>query len=86
MSDEALRAAMEYLEKMITQQRKKVLQIARDIKPGLTPEDILNPQDYPELMRDHIYNFEDGILAGLISAQVSLRSEFHRWLERNPAD
>ena len=81
MNDEALLRALDYLEKMITQQRKKVLQIARDLKPGLTPEDILNPQDYPELMGDPIYNFEDGILAGLISAQMSIRSEARRWSE-----
>lgn len=64
------------MEAMIGQQREKVLRIARSINPALTAEDVMNPQDFPELMRSGKYNFEDGILAGLISAQIALRARF----------
>ena len=60
---------------MIEQQRAKVLRVARDYAPKATPEDILNPHDIPELARAPIFHFEDGILAGLISAQIALRAK-----------
>lgn len=62
------------ISEMIEQQRIKVLRVARTIHPDLTQEDIMNPQDFPELMRNAKFNFEDGILAGLISAQIALRA------------
>lgn len=61
------------LMQAIEQQRAKVLRIAREINPRLTPDDVLNPQDHPELVRDPIFNFEDGLLAGLLSAHIALR-------------
>lgn len=63
------------LTEMIAQQRAKVLRVARDYAPRATPEDILNPHDIPELARAPVFHFEDGILAGLISAQIALRAE-----------
>jgi len=62
-------------EAMITAQRAKVLRIAREILPQLTPDDVLNPHDFPELNEDAQYNFEDGILSGYISAQMAVRAE-----------
>ena len=67
------------LEEMVERQRKKLLHIAREVQPELTPEDIRNPQDFPELANDPLFNYEDGLLAGLLSAQAALRAE------RNPA-
>ena len=63
------------LVQMVDQQEDKVLRLARRIVPDLTPEDLRNPQDFPALVRDPGFNFEDGILAGLRSAQVALRAE-----------
>ena len=62
-----------HLEALIVQQREKVLRLARRRLPHLTNEDILNPHDFPELVADPNFNFEDGILAGLLQAQMSLR-------------
>lgn len=63
------------LSQLIEQQRAKVLHVARTLKPSLTLEDILNPQTFPELANSGIFNYEDGILAGLLSAQIALRFE-----------
>lgn len=63
-------------ESMITAQRAKVLRIARELVPSLTPDDVLNPHDFPELDQDAQYNFEDGILSGYISAQMAVRAEW----------
>ena len=63
------------LEGLIEHQRNKVLKIAQRISPGVTLEDIRNPQDFPKLLSDSDFNFEDGILAGLLSAQMALRHQ-----------
>jgi hypothetical protein len=66
------------LSQLIVQQRAKVLRLARTLNPSLTFEDILNPQTFPELANSSVFNYEDGILAGLISAQMALRAESRR--------
>jgi len=66
------------LDQMITQQRAKVLAIARAIDARLTEDDILSPQDIPELRDDPRFNYEDGLLAGLLSAQMAMRAEDRR--------
>jgi hypothetical protein len=60
---------------MIAQQESKVLAMARAIHPGLTPEDIRNPNDFADLMASGEWNFEDGILSGLKSAHMALRAK-----------
>ena len=67
------------LEGMVARQREKLLKVARELVPNATSEDIRNPQDFPELANDPLFNYEDGLLAGLLSAQAALRAE------RNPA-
>jgi len=62
------------LERLISQQRDKVVEVALDILPHLTPEQTQNPQDYPEVAEDAMFNFEDGFLAGLMSVRQALRS------------
>jgi hypothetical protein len=59
---------------MIAQQESKVLAMARQIHPGVTNEDIRNPQDFPDLVGNAGWNFEDGILAGLKSAHMAMRA------------
>ena len=45
-------------DQMIAQQRAKVLAVARTINPCLTEDDILSPQDFPELIDDPRFNYE----------------------------
>ena len=60
---------------MIEQQERKLLAFARQRVPGLTPEDLRNPQDFPALVQDPDFNYEDGLLAGLRSAHMAVRAE-----------
>jgi hypothetical protein len=60
-------------ERMISQQRDKVVGVAQDILPHLTSEQAQNPQDHPEVTEDAMFNFEDGFLAGLMSARMALQ-------------
>ncbi len=64
----------EILEEMIAMQQKKLLEIGREIVPTLTPEDVLQPMDFPQLENHPIFRYEEGILAGLQSAHVALRT------------
>ncbi len=62
------------VEEMVEQQKAKVFKIARDILPNVTPEDLLNPQDFPELKTDTLFNYEDGILTGYLSMRSAFRN------------
>lgn len=62
------------LDEAIGQQRAKLAALARRINPRLTDDDVLSPADFPELANDPQFNYEDGILAGLLMAQAVLRA------------
>ena len=69
----ALDEVMSLLTGMEELQSRKVIELARRLKPGLTAEDIRNPHDFPEL-DDMDWHFEDGQLAGLQSVITALRA------------
>ena len=62
------------LQELIEHQQTKVLKVAREIVPDATPEDIRNPQDFPDLVADTLFNYEDGILTGYLTLQTALRN------------
>lgn len=62
-------------------QTKKVLDLARRLKPGLTLEDVQNPHDFPEL-DDPDWHYADGILTGVKSVTSALRAMRSRERER----
>jgi DNA-binding transcriptional MocR family regulator len=62
------------LEELIAGQRKKIAELARRIDPTLVEDDLLQPHDHPRLASHAGFQFEDGILAGLLSARAALRS------------
>lgn len=64
----------EILEEMAQMHRKALLTLGRRIVPTLTPEDMLQPNDYPELEHHPEFRYEEGVLAGIQSAQTALRA------------
>jgi hypothetical protein len=86
LNEETVWAMLEVSEslfsKMIDQQRAKVLRLAREAVPHISSEDVMNPNDYPELKAHPTFDYEDGILAGLIAAQIALRAELKGALPR----
>ncbi len=54
-------------------QRRKVLDLARRLRPGLTAEDVQNPHDFPELS-DPDWQHEDGVLVGIQSVSAAVRA------------
>lgn len=81
MNREMLAIVDRLMLELIELQEKKVLELARRIHPGITPEDIRNPQDFPDLIADSGWNYEDGILAGLKSAHIALRAKIQESIE-----
>jgi len=77
MSRENRIAAVDEVMSLVTGmeelQARKVIELARRLKPGLTAEDIRNPHDFPEL-DDIDWHFEDGQLAGIQSVVAALRA------------
>jgi hypothetical protein len=61
------------VEAMEENQHRKVVDLARRLKPNLTPEDIRNPHDFPDL-DDPDWHFEDGQLVGIQSVRFALRA------------
>jgi hypothetical protein len=68
------------LQQMVEQQHGKVMRLAREVLPHLSAEDLRNPWDFLELKDHPTFEYEDGLLNGLIAAQVALRAEFRQRL------
>ncbi len=62
------------LAELVAQQAAKVRDVAARIDPRLTPDDLLQPHDFPVLARDPVFNYEDGVLAGLRAAETAVRA------------
>jgi ferritin-like protein len=68
----------ELFAELIAHQRKRVLEHARRLNPRLTEDDIQQPQDFPELYGNSEWQYEDGILAGYLAAQMAVRARRRR--------
>ena len=60
------------LQELIDQQKSKLLASARRIVPHVTPDDLLQPNDFPELEFHPHFRYEEGILDGLRVARTAL--------------
>lgn len=68
MSDQKL------IKEMIEGQKRELLKLGRRIIPTLTPEDMLQPNDYPELENHPHFRYEEGLLAGMQAVLIALRA------------
>jgi hypothetical protein len=62
------------LDEMIEAQRRRLLEIASRITPGISADDLFQPHDHPALAVQPEFNFEDGILAGYLTVRAALRA------------
>jgi hypothetical protein len=62
------------LDEMIEAQRRRLLELATRILPGVTGDDLFQPHDHPALAANPEFNFEDGILAGYLAIRAALRA------------
>ena len=73
MENEQWEKMDQLLQELIDGQQKTLLQLARRIVPNATSDDILQPNDFPELENHPHFRYEEGVLAGFQSAQIALR-------------
>lgn len=71
MTEQELFALLDELE---AGQQKTLLTLGRRIIPLLTEEDLLQPNDYPELEDNPHFRYEEGVLAGIRTALMAIRS------------
>lgn len=62
------------LDELILAQERKRLSAARRVVPHATGDDADQPHDFPALASDPVFNYEDGILAGILAARAALRA------------
>jgi hypothetical protein len=65
---------VDLLEELVEAQRKKIFQCATSIVPGITMDDILQPNDFPELEEHPYFRYEEGVFEGLLTAQTALKA------------
>ncbi len=56
------------------QQAAKAQKVAQRIRPDLTSEDLLNPDNFPEVVGNAEFMYEDGLAAGILAAKIALRA------------
>lgn len=62
------------IEEIRTMQEKVLIENARRIIPNLTSDDLLQPNDYPELENNSNFRYEEGIFSGIQTIQMAIRS------------
>jgi len=62
------------LDDLIFDQKKKLLSHARRIVPGVTSEDILQPNDFPKLENHPFFRYEEGILDGFQAVRAAINA------------
>lgn len=59
------------LDELVEGQRKKLLNFACKTIPNFTTDDLLQPNDFPELENSPLFRYEEGILEGLLTARMA---------------
>lgn len=65
-------AILKILDQLINQQKLTMEKMARRIIPHVTEDDLLQPNDFPELENHPYFRYEEGVLSGLLSARMAL--------------
>ncbi|MES2344479.1 MAG: hypothetical protein V4494_00875 [Chlamydiota bacterium] len=58
-------------DELIEAQNKKIYACAERIVPRITQDDLLQPNDFPELETHPYFRYEEGILEGLMTARMA---------------
>ena len=60
------------LDELAEGQRLKLLSCAKRIIPHLTTDDILQPNDFPQLEENPHFRYEEGVLEGILTVRMAL--------------
>lgn len=67
-----MKSELDLMDELIQGQKEKLLKTARRILPHVTDDDLLQPNDFPELEMHPHFRYEEGILDGLQVAKTAL--------------
>jgi hypothetical protein len=70
-------AIFSLFDELIQLQKAKLLSTAERIVPQVTSEDLLQPNDFPELEHHPHFRYEEGILDGLQVAKTALATSMN---------
>ena len=60
------------LDELVENQRRHLLKAARQIVPHVTDDDLLQPNDFPELELHPHFRYEEGLLHGFQAAKAAV--------------
>ncbi len=63
---------LKLFDELAKHQEAKALASARRVVPNLTSDDILQPNDFPDLENDPLFRYEEGVLAGILTARAAV--------------
>jgi hypothetical protein len=63
------------LDELIENQKRYLLQSARRIVPQVTDDDLMQPNDFPQLESHGDFRYEEGVLHGFQAAKAALLAE-----------
>ncbi len=58
-------------DELIAQKKKKLFDLARQIAPHVTEDDLMQPNDFPELEMHPHFRYEEGVLEGVMTARMA---------------
>ncbi len=65
----------ELFQELICAQEQLLFSVAQRILPRVTADDLLQPNDFPELELHPHFRYEEGVLAGLRTAYAALLAQ-----------
>ncbi|MBM3184561.1 MAG: hypothetical protein FJZ64_04585 [Chlamydiae bacterium] len=73
--DDSSKKILALLDVLIQNQKNHILKMARSIVPDVTDEDLLQPNDFPELEMHPYFRYEEGILHAFLAAKAAIQTE-----------
>jgi hypothetical protein len=58
-------------DELIQGQQERLLKCAQRILPRIIADDLLQPNDFPELEMHPLFRYEEGVLEGLLTARMA---------------
>ena len=66
---------LKLIDELIEQQQQTLLDLGRSLVPGATLDDLLQPNDFPELEMNPLFRYEEGVLHGLLVAKAAIQAK-----------
>jgi hypothetical protein len=66
------------IDELVVYQRRKRRALADRLKGNITDDDLDQPHDIPELGGSPLFQYEDGVLAGIESVKMAIRARYRR--------